>query len=67
MIYEGKESNELDESQIIGVHGANYTTYEDPAHAINKILALKEEDAPKMGISARTLYYWKTQIREGKR
>lgn len=65
--YIGKESSELDESQITGVDGANYTTYEDPGPTYKKILAMKEEDAPRIGISARTLYYWKAKIREGKK
>lgn len=65
--YIGKESNQLEESETIGVEAANYTTYEDPSLLYNKILAMKEEDALKLGISARTLYYWKAKIREGKK
>jgi hypothetical protein len=64
--YIGKESNQLEESETIGVEAANNTIYEDPSFIYNKILALKEEDALKLGISARTLYYWKAKIREGK-
>lgn len=64
--YIGKESNQLEQSEIIGVEAENYTTYEDPRSLNNKILALKEEDAHKLGISARTLYYWKNKVRENK-
>lgn len=39
-------------------------TYENSDTLYQKILAMKEEDAAKVGISARTLYYWKAQTRE---
>jgi hypothetical protein len=43
--YIGKESNQLEESETVGVEATNYTVYEDPSTLYNKILALKEEDA----------------------
>jgi hypothetical protein len=65
--YIGKESNQLEESETIGVRADNYIIYEDPSSLNNKILAMKEIDAHKLGISTRTLYYWKAKIREGKK
>lgn len=65
--YIGKESNELDESTIVGVNEDSDTIYENSDALYQKILAMKEEDAAKVGISARTLYYWKAQTREGRK
>jgi len=65
--YIGKESNELEESEVLGVDKDNYATYNDNECIKHKILEMKEEDAIKIGISARTLYYWKARIREGKK
>jgi hypothetical protein len=31
------------------------------------MLALNEDEATKLGISARTLYNWKAKIRDGKK
>lgn len=64
--YIGKESNELEESEILGVYKDNYTTYNDGEGIKQKILEMKEEDAIKIGISARTLYYWKAKLRASK-
>lgn len=62
----GKETNELEDAQIMSVSDGNYTIYEDLSSIYNKILALKAEEARILGISTRTLYYWKMRIRDGK-
>lgn len=54
--YIGKESNDLDESQIIGVDGNNYTEYRNTEAMILKLLCLSPKDVQKLGIS-KTQYY----------
>lgn len=68
--YIGKESNDLEEKQTTGLDDGSNIEYVD-VEAVNKsinekILGLKEEDAPELGVSPATLYRWKACIREGK-
>ena len=51
--YIGKESNELDETQIIGVDGNNYTEYKSIDIYVLKLLSTKPKDSQKLGISRR--------------
>jgi hypothetical protein len=57
----------LGESETIVVEADKYTIYKDSGPCYNKILALNEGVAPKLGILARILYYWKAQIKAGKK
>ena len=56
--YIGKESNELEESEVVGVLEGNYTVYEDLA---DKARALTEADRIKIGIPKRRFYQLKKQ------
>lgn len=65
--YIGKESNELEESQIIGVDGESYTKYEN-IEAINnkfneRILNMSGAEALELGINPLSLSRAKTKIR----
>lgn len=65
--YIGKESNELEESEIIGVSDDDYTVYEDLAE---KARNLTNEDRKRLNIPKRRFYQLKKQKsafqREGK-
>ena len=58
--YIGKESNELEESNILGVSDRNYTEYQDIA---NKILQIKPTQAFKLGISRTNLITLQKKIK----
>lgn len=51
--YIGKESNELEESEVVGILDGNYTVYEDLAE---KARGLTETDRIRLGISKRRYY-----------
>ena len=58
----GKESNELEESMLIGVNEENYSQY----HNLNQIISnLNIEEARQAGISKRNLCYLRDKIRAG--
>lgn len=69
IIYIGKESNNLEESEIIGVGSGSYETYENLDNVDEKfrkisdrILKLKPKDVKKVGISKQTLWNMKNHI-----
>lgn len=62
-IYIGKESNDLDNSELEGI---DYHTYNNNEDLKEKILGLKPKKAKKMGIPERTLKDLKRRIKEGK-
>lgn len=64
--YIGKESNELDEAQIIGVDGNNYTEYRSMEAYILKLLNLTLEEANKLGLSKSAFYDLKNHLHNGK-
>lgn len=70
VIHIGKESNNLEESEFLGVDDASYETYEDVRNLDKKfkkiapsILKLKPKDVKKLGISKQTLWNVKQKIR----
>lgn len=70
IIHIGKESNELEESELLGVGSGSYETYEDVKNLDAKfkkiapsILKLKPKDVKKFGISKQTLWNVKRKIR----
>lgn len=64
--YIGKESNELDEAQIIGVDGNNYTEYENMEATVLKLLSLSLREAQKRGISKSQYYEILNNYKTGK-
>ena len=58
--YIGKESNEIEESKVLGVSDRNYTEYQDIE---SKILQIKPTQAFKLGISRTNLITLKKKIR----
>ena len=65
--YIGKESNNLDESQVIGIDDDSYIEYENLNEFYDWVLTLKPKDVKDNGISERTLYKIKLKIKQGKR
>jgi len=64
--YIGKESNNLDESQVIGIDNGSYLEYDDINKFQEWILSLKPKDVRDKGISERGLRNFKQNIRQGK-
>ena len=65
--YVGKEIHDLENSTVFGVSKNDSIMYENEQEKIRKIIDnLTEEKARELGISRRTLFYWKKKIREGK-
>ncbi|WP_084272643.1 hypothetical protein [Picrophilus oshimae] len=64
--YIGKESNNLDESMVIGIDEDSYLEYENIKELYNWILSLKSKDVKDKGISERDLRNFKQKIRQGK-
>ena len=65
----GKESNNLEESEVIGVSDDNYTIYgaridEKVCRIIPNLINI---DAKQIGISRTELYYLKKMVKEGKK
>jgi len=65
----GKESNRLDESEILGLDNSSYVEYSDVKsldkrfkELTPKILKLKPKDVKKFGISKQTLWNIKNKI-----
>ena len=65
--YIGKESNNLDESQVMGIKDDSYLEYVNLEEFREWLLALKPKDVKDNGISERTLYKIKFKIKQGKR
>jgi hypothetical protein len=63
--YIGKETNNLDESQITGIDADSYLEYENLREFYDWILSLKPKDVKDMGISKQDLSYAKNQIKKG--
>lgn len=63
--YIGKETNELEESEILGTFEDNYTEYRqiDENKLKQFILGIKKPDARKYRLSERNLTYLKYKIR----
>ena len=65
--YVGKEIHDLEESMVFGASKNDSIMYENEQEKIHRIINnLTEEKARELGISRRTLFYWKQKIREGK-
>ena len=64
--YIGKESNNLDESQITGIEEEDYLEYDNVVEFYDWILSLKPKDVKDKGISERELKRQKAKIRSGK-
>lgn len=64
----GKESNNLDESEIIGVSDNDYVVYDNADNGkITHILSkMTLSDAQKIGISRRNFFYLKKKVNDGK-
>ena len=58
--YIGKESNELEETNVIGISNDNYTNYIDIE---NKILQIKPSDAYKFNLSRGNLINLQKKIK----
>ena len=65
--YIGKETNNLDETQITGIEDDDYLEYDNLKEFYNWILSLKPKDVKDNGISERELKRKKAKIRKGKR
>ncbi|MEM0168143.1 MAG: hypothetical protein QW515_05910 [Thermoplasmatales archaeon] len=64
--YIGKESNNLDESMIMGIDDNSYIEYENLKEFYDWILKLKPKDVRDKGISRGALWDVKERIRKGK-
>jgi hypothetical protein len=64
----GKETNELEESEFLGVFEGNYAMYNkaNKNKLMQLILAVKKPDASKYGLSERNLTYLKKKMRDNK-
>lgn len=70
IVHIGKESNNLEESEFLGVDSGNYEMYEDLEHLDSKfrkiakhVLKLKPKDVKKVGISKQTLWNVKQKVK----
>ena len=64
--YIGKESNNLDETQVTGIDEDSYLEYFNSNAFKDWLLALKPKDVKDKGISERGLRNFRQKIREGK-
>lgn len=71
IVHIGKESNNLEESEIIGVDSGSYEIYENLEDLdekfrkiSDKVLELKPKDVKKVGISKQTLWNVKRKIKQ---
>ena len=64
--YIGKETNNLDETQITGIEETDYLEYEYLREFYDWVLTLKPRDVKNKGISQQSLYKIKTRIKSGK-
>ncbi|WP_393972113.1 hypothetical protein OXIME_000720 [Oxyplasma meridianum] len=65
--YIGKESNNLDETEIFGIDDNSYIEYENSKKFMEWILSLRPRDVKEHGISRQTLYNIKKQIKNKNR
>ena len=65
--YIGKESNNLDESQVIGIDDDSYLEYVNLEEFKQWVLSLKPKDVRDKGISERGFKYLKKRIRENQK
>ena len=63
--YIGKETNNLDETQITGIEETDYLEYENLREFYDWVLTLKPRDVRDEGISQQSLYKIKTRIKSG--
>ncbi|MGH2612002.1 MAG: hypothetical protein ACRDFB_03005, partial [Rhabdochlamydiaceae bacterium] len=70
IIHIGKESNELEESELLGVDAGSYEIYENVKNLDSRfekiafrVLELKPKDVKKFGVSKQTLWNVKKSIR----
>jgi len=63
IVHIGKESNELEESMVLGVNENNYTIYDDIRNIISN---MSVEDARSIGISRSNYYYLKKKASSGR-
>ena len=61
--YIGKESNNLDETLVIGINDQSYLEYVNLDKLKQWILTLKPKDVMDKGISQQALYYQKSLIK----
>jgi hypothetical protein len=66
MRYIGKETNNLDDTSVLGIDDDSYLEYENLNDFYNWILSLKPKDVRDKGISERELKRQKAKIRSGK-
>jgi hypothetical protein len=66
VVHIGKESDGLEETEILGVRDGDYQVYLDDKAKVKRetvhqsaILSMTEKDARRIGISRRTMYRWK--------
>ena len=64
--YIGKESNNLDESEILGIDEDSYLEYENIKEFYDWILKLKPKDVKDEGISKMALWKVKDRVNRGK-
>ena len=67
VIHIGKESNNLDESEIIGVSDSDYVIYDnvDNNRITSVIQKMKSKDARRIGLSKRHLFRLKKRLKRG--
>ena len=63
--YIGKETNNLDETQITGIEETDYLEYENLREFHDWILSLEPKNVRDMGISKQDLSYARNQIKKG--
>lgn len=73
IIHIGKEADNIEESEVIGINDESYQVYSNGktstrlnVNSANLILNMDSGTAKKYGISESNLRYWKSQITEGK-
>ena len=64
--YIGKESNNIDETSVLGIDDDSYLEYENIEDFRQWILSLKPKDVRDKGISERRLRNFKQKIKSGK-
>ena len=64
--YIGKESNDLDEVEILGVGDDSYIQYQNYVFSIQKVLEITVQEAKRAGIAKNQWYRIKKKIRSGK-
>lgn len=65
IVYIGKESNDLEESEVLGIDDETYLQYHDHNIPIQKILDLKPKEARKFNIEKTQLQRIKKSLKSG--